>query len=462
MGLLISNDDFYNQRDDRTNRYLNSNVTFQNGKVLVKVAPGKNDTYNIQLMLLAACNTLSRFCRNITVLAQNVPLHHNLCDDQVLLLDQLKSTMQNADPFGNFFFAQDPAELSAGDWDCVLHIGAINKSDSQKGLINIDGDGWIACMGDGLKNFDLPMTNQLNPVGPGLAAALGVAEVFKRLIGQPNNLTATCFSAFNLEESNNPETLANPPLPSPMDLGNCLMVGVGMVGSSALYFIKKTGIKMNLTLVDDDVVKIVNLNRSPIFGVKDCGTHKVSVGAAYLQKSGINVTSIPEKFAIGNVSQFDFILPLANEDGIRNKLQNALPPLSLHAATAPGWGVTLYRHIPFTDNCLQCYPAEERKKANLACAEEEIQILAERVDAALPFLPMIAGVFLVGEMMKLQYRELYPNVPNTVSIELGERLWVNPFHRNKTQNDCLCKQDVIEEIHRARIKSSKYFYLSKG
>ncbi|HEY0827439.1 MAG TPA: ThiF family adenylyltransferase, partial [Bacilli bacterium] len=374
---------------------------------------------------------------------------------------QLKSTMKNADPFGDFLLTEDPTQLVEREWDCVLRIGPSGSGVFEQAHVNIDGDGWIACIGDGTQNFDVSSTNQTNPVGPGLAAALGAAEVFKRFIGQQHTLTATCFSAFNLEQSDNPEHLANPPLPNDLDLGSCLMVGVGMVGSSALYFMKKTNLKMKLTLVDDDVVKIVNLNRSPIFGIKDCGSYKVSVGAAYLQNCKISVTSISEKFSIGDVSQFDFILPLANEDGLRNKLQNALPPLCIHVATAPGWGVTLYRHIPGIDNCLQCYPSEDSKKIKLVCAEEEIQVLEERVDAALPFLPIFAGVLLVGEMMKLRYGEVYPNVPNTVSIELGVKLWVNSFHRNKTQNDCLCKQDAIENIHLDRIKSSKFSYLSK-
>lgn len=462
MVNFSSADDFYAQRDNRTVLYDESVTGYQLAKVLVITSPQRSDTYSGQLMALSVSNTLSRFCRNVTVIAPNVPLHRLLRDEKDILSEQILSVMKNADPFGSFTVTDKLAQVHDDIWDCVILIGPPSEKVNVDINVSIDASGWLACIGTGEVDFDLEFKENFNPVGPGMASALGVSEVFKIVTNREelDKYKRIILSGYDFCISDNVHGLSNPELPVNQDLGNCLMVGVGMVGSSMLYYLKKTNLQGELTLVDGDIVKVVNLNRSPIFGVKDCDNSKVEVGASYMNSSGFTTIPIHDYYNLNDLKKYDILLPLANEFGIRSVLLNEMPPISIHAAVTKGRGVNLYRHIPLKDCCIECYPINSTEKPSLLCSVNEIVTEKARIDAALPFLPVMAGALLTGEMIKLKYDNYPITDSNTLLIDLLGQPRIIQYKRPITDNECTCKQEVFKMIHKQFIKGSKYAHLS--
>ena len=130
------------------------------------------------------------------------------------------------------------------------------------------------------------------------------------------------------------------------------------MGSSAAYCIQLAGVTGEVTILDKDVVKIANFNRSPIFGRKTIGLSNSKAAAAHLAESGLRAIALPVWWNDYIEQQnrrtlpFDVWLPLANDFGVRFSMQSNVPPLMIHASTTANWGVNHGRHLPGTDDCL--------------------------------------------------------------------------------------------------------------
>ena len=61
-----------------------------------------------------------------------------------------------------------------------------------------------------------------------------------------------------------------------------IIIGIGGIGCPIAQYLIATGIK-NLTLIDDDVVQISNLNRQILFNEKDLGAKMVKVAKEKLR-----------------------------------------------------------------------------------------------------------------------------------------------------------------------------------
>ncbi len=68
-----------------------------------------------------------------------------------------------------------------------------------------------------------------------------------------------------------------------------LIVGCGGLGTSASQYLAMSGIG-KITLLDDDIINLSNLNRQTLFQEKDIGKFKVKVLASRLKKINQNIT----------------------------------------------------------------------------------------------------------------------------------------------------------------------------
>ena len=84
-----------------------------------------------------------------------------------------------------------------------------------------------------------------------------------------------------------------------------IIIGIGGIGCPIAQYLIATGIK-HLTLIDDDVVQISNLNRQILFNEKDLGAKKVKVAKEKLRyinpRNNINIIS--KKITKDNISQY--------------------------------------------------------------------------------------------------------------------------------------------------------------
>ena len=192
-----------------------------------------------------------------------------------------------------------------------------------------------------------------------------------------------------------------------IDVGRSLMVGVGAVGSAAMYWLAHWGNASAWTVVDADVVRLDNTNRCLLFFPDDAGwpdgvpARKVTCAAKRIP----NVTAVRQWYdpAPAPAHPFDTVVVLANERDVRTRVSARNDPIQFQATTGRSWMSQLHRHIVGRDDCIRCR-MDDIKDPRLTCGEAPIDGAEDSAgpDAALPFLSAASGLMLVSALQRLQ------------------------------------------------------------
>ncbi len=380
-----------------------------------------------QPALETLCNLLARFCPRVTVVTT--------AENGVPNGERLVAMMAMADPYGSFRLDSKvpPADLR-------IHLGPETPVSSAVPTICWGFSGW--------QSFVAPAPSSMPDRGdvesrPGaeLAACLAAAMAFRFWADRSLSWAAPfAMDLFTMSEA----PFARPSVACPITLPGSLrilMVGAGSVGSAAAYFLPRLGFCGLVDVVDHDFVKVVNMDRSPIFFLSDADKKKAQVVAKYLTDAGIASHAFPYTWS-GFVErkypmrQYDLWLPLANEYGVRRSMQANYPPRSVQASTGTNWNVSYGRHIPFVDDCqLDRFPSEPA--GPLACgAGQVVTDAGHKEDAAFPFCSFIAGLFVAAGVRRAATgAELA--APNSASLFFRPRfsLWSSDRRPRPT---CAC------------------------
>jgi len=366
--------------------------------------------------------------------------------------------MQDADPFGLFEFAGE----APGGATVQLHVGEDFTPRAPRHAA-VSAAGWLASLSRSGADA-LPAVGGDNCLGAVAAACLGVAQIFKMAAGLPDDrlLADGTLDIFRLRRLDaDAPAQDHPYVPTP-DLGRLLMVGAGSVGSAAAYCLRLMSARGDLAVVEKDVVKVENFNRSPIFGRAVYGWGKAHAVAAHLAGSNLSVTPYEvwwDEFVRMHgraPNEFDVWLPLANEFGVRWAMQNNYPPLIVQASTTSNWGVNHGRHLFGRDDCLaDRFPSEAPPEA-MQCSTAEVPSDGEHVDAALPFLSMFAGLLVAAELARLQLPS-YPQAPNFALFDFGGELTEIQAWDMKPRQGCACLRQSAA-LH-ARFNGATRYYL---
>lgn len=278
------------------------------------------------------------------------------------------------------------------------------------GEMALGATGWVAELGgEGAIGAD-----EGSLFGAMLAACLGARAAFARLLGEDSG--ALRVSLWDPRGGGD-----GPSVTPPLSLGNVLQVGAGGVGGALDLWLASLGSDGEIVIVDGDLVEIENLNRQLIFIAADAGIrdgklcNKAGAAAARL---GSGAT--PSRAWYGEVDaiverNYDIVLPLANEYGAREALQDRRPPALLHATTGANHQAQLHRHLPGLDDCIRCrLPGQA---ARTACSTATLPG-PEAGDAALPYLSGLAGLLLLTSMVKQSLGLLADEPHNLLSVEL--------------------------------------------
>lgn len=86
--------------------------------------------------------------------------------------------------------------------------------------------------------------------------------------------------------------------------GHVVLVGCGGIGSPALQYLAAAGIG-RLTLIDDDVIDVSNLQRQTIYTPSDLGKPKAEMAAEWMRRFdlGLEVRAVVERLGIENAAQ---------------------------------------------------------------------------------------------------------------------------------------------------------------
>jgi hypothetical protein len=450
--------EFYRLRDDRTNRCVQSRE-YQLATCVVSVDSASIKSLAGQTTLLIACNLLSRWCRHVEII---LPLQdlETASGRGENLGDTILRSMHDADPFGRFSLsdhASTPGSLR-------LHVGA-NPNFEDAAATVVNASGWIACIGTSRAPV-LPTPSGSNIVGAVAAACLGVAQIFKRALRMPREalISDGVFDLFRLQRIPADEIRGTGPTIHGVHPGKILLVGAGSVGSAFAYCLQLSAADCEVAVVDKDLVMVENFNRSPLFGRANFGWRKADAVQQALLSASISAVSFPMTWDgfIHNhgrkPSEFDVWLPLANEDNVRMAMQSNVPPLLVYAATNRNWGASYGRWTPGRDDCLIDRFPPPSLDATLGCSEGEIETPQGKIDAALPFLSMFAGLMVFADLIRLQLPN-YPQVPNYASFDFGASLETIQKWDMRPRPGCSCTT-LSPSLYKSFNRLGKYFGLA--
>jgi hypothetical protein len=440
--------DFYQERDHRTSLGVSGIADYSQRPIEIRIDPAFAEHPTTQAIALLAANLTARWARSVRVILPDVRLYpeyqrggHRHLGERII------AEMTTADPFGNFQLedtwqidtasAQPPLRLLIGPF---LQEARIDAED-----FIVNATGWTA-LGKRGGGVGFESTPPATIAASGLAASLGVADLFKRAIGHPAAHWLPNFSWDTWEHRlwHEPEIASEVPSPpGHLDLGDTLLAGVGAIGSGFLYLADLMPLRGSLTVLDRDAVETSNLNRSPMFTAEDAinAAKKTDVALRYLARQKISILAVDGTWREHSTQMaehpFDVWISLTNEDGAWAEVPFLLPPIVLQATTTSGWGMGAGRHIPRREDCVFCRLPRPEMQFRGPCAEGNIKLDEATLpaQAALPFLSAGAASLLLAEYLKLGSRPL-ATLPNEVGADLRYGLPTVMALRRMRVNGC--------------------------
>lgn len=203
------------------------------------------------------------------------------------------------------------------------------------------------------------------------------------------------------------------------------VVGAGGIGCPAITYLAAAGVG-RLTIIDDDVVELSNLQRQPLFIDADIGASKAAVAADAAQRINphVEAVAVAERLAIGNASALlggaSLILDGCDNFATRlavNRAAVALQIPLLSAAIGAFEGqVALYEGWRAGSPCYACLVGDDPNQEGLNCAETGVMgalagmigtmAALEAVRALTGWGLTLAGRLAIIDMLDRRWREV--------------------------------------------------------
>lgn len=260
-------DEYHRRRSDRTRKCLDGCLPHEIHCVVTVSDDWASSPYT-RTGAETLCNLLGRFCNQVTVV---VPSHQS----GFLNGSHLVEILRASDPFGRFFVSENAPEA-----DLHLRLGA-NGGPAGR-TIYWAFRGWAAFVSGSSAPGLMPIESGIDSAaGAEMAACLAGAAAFRFWVERSvEKLAPFCLDLLNLAERTSTSELPDPvPAAVAVKPLNVLMVGAGSVGSATAYFLPRLGFRGHVDVVDEDIVKIENMDRSPIFRLENATARKALVTA---------------------------------------------------------------------------------------------------------------------------------------------------------------------------------------
>jgi hypothetical protein len=225
-------------------------------------------------------------------------------------------------------------------------------------VIYAGSDGW-----DGLVSTEHPchVGATDNPFGPGVAACLAIANVFRMVFlgGDAHPDANLTLSVLDRAAGASPD---QPPIDQ-VDLGEVVLVGAGAIGNATLWALARTRAIGRLHIIDHEPVELSNLQRYVLATRDDVDAEKVELGARLLVGA---LRPIPHpltwaEFVDAQGYAWPRVLVALDSAAHRRAVQAALPKWIANAWTQPGdLGLSIHPALD-AGACLACLylPAHE-------------------------------------------------------------------------------------------------------
>ena len=447
--------DFQGRWWNRASRYPGAYPLPQDRTLHLHVDPEYAGTYAGQVAVVTAASLFARMTESVAVDVPPLEIVSQLPWAGQPLDDTVTTLMAEANPYGQY----ERRAVRGGDLKLVI-------GPSGDGLV-IHGTGWGAFRGTGKSPF--VNSDDVNPFGAAFAVIAAAAYLqlnlqLKPQLGRVDPLSVdTYLWKVGLPPKDAPKIRLD------FHLGELWCIGVGSVGSCALFFLPLVTRSFRSVLVDKDPVEVENITRSALFSWQDDGTPKVEVARRWLQSAGVEdneihyawLDELPHRWKERMPGTPDVLISAANERNVRPTIEAGYPPLQVYGTTGRNWQATLFRHIPLIEACSLCVPGQEGTSVPTLCSTGTVESMASDVhvdDVALPFLSYAAGLMTAAEVTKLALGERVAT-PNRIFFDPGKPGLVTPVTLVKDR-ECYCRWRD-ESTHRSVIKGSRFDFLSQ-
>jgi adenylyltransferase/sulfurtransferase len=220
--------------------------------------------------------------------------------------------------------------------------------------------------------------------------------------------------------------------------GHVGVIGAGGLGAPVIQYLAAAGIGC-ITVFDDDVVSLNNLQRQVLYGTADVGRKKVDVAAAAVARLNPDVTFYPvnTRISAGNAAEFikscDVVVDGCDNFTTRLAVSDACQalriPLVSAAIGAFEGQVAVYRGWEADKPCYRCLVGDEPDRPDMTCAEQGVigaltgivgSIGAlEAIRALVPFGDDPAGKLLLIDTLGFRMRTI--SVPRDIGCACHTR-----------------------------------------
>jgi molybdopterin/thiamine biosynthesis adenylyltransferase len=207
--------------------------------------------------------------------------------------------------------------------------------------------------------------------------------------------------------------------------GRVAVIGAGGIGSPALQYLAAAGVG-HLTIIDDDVVSLSNLQRQTLFATSDIGARKVDVAAARIAalNPDVAVTALPARIDAKNAAAMlhghDAILDGCDNFTTRlivadTALALRIPLVSAAVGQFEGQ-LAVYRGWEAERPCYRCFVGDDPDRPDASCADQGVLgaltgvlgslAAMEAIRAVTGFGQDSAGKLLLVDALSLRFRTL--------------------------------------------------------
>jgi molybdopterin/thiamine biosynthesis adenylyltransferase len=353
--LTIKSTDYINRTFKLLNEFLNikqSKEAFEKLETLtfgIKVDNEWGYTENGRIIATTCFKLLVRMVNNISVYV-NKDLSAE--EEWVTLLNNWRDEALNQ---------AHPVHLTySGPCNILLVVGNETLGDDTP-VVQVVSNGWEANIGKCLPIIH-GQNSKTNPIGACLAAALGVAEMFKHALSnylEDANVRFTLHESLTISAYTNKmgSSEVNPDLPEKLNIGTVHMVGAGAIGNAFAYTLSLfQQLEGQLIVIDADKVDLSNLNRYLLSTSLEVNHRKVDIINKSLAKTGLKINGFFETwfdFTRHFGRQYDTVISTVDTAETRREIQSDLPRIILDGATS-GFTFSISRHTFLEGACLGC------------------------------------------------------------------------------------------------------------
>lgn len=184
-----------------------------------------------------------------------------------------------------------------------------------------------------------------------------------------------------------------------------VVVGAGGLGAPALHYLAAAGVG-RLTVIDDDVVSLSNLQRQILYGTADVGQSKVEVAQAALARLNPDVEVTPQAVRLeeGNAAALladaDVVLDgcdsFATRFVVADACLSARIPLVSAAVGAFEGQIAVYRGWEADKPCYRCLVGDDPERPEVNCADQGVLGALTGVVGSLAALEVIRALVRFG------------------------------------------------------------------